>query len=423
MPHGSEAEVKAALTAHGALPAGTAKKNLIFFLMESWSAEPLLYQAPTFDVLGRMAPTLADPNKACHFSNFDSAQPGTHPSLEAILFSTPITPLTMGDVGRKPIPWAIPKVVKDAGYQTLFVTSARSGWRDLNRVLAVQGFDEVVDANTLKEHYPDANLGIWGVWDSYIFKYLTKRLATQPADKPIFVFVLTSTNHPPYDLPSDYKRVPRDMGLWKGEATSDTLLLNLDTYHYATDLLGGFVQDVQKGTLKGNTIVAATGDHNVRSFGMYADASRRYLQRQVPFVIWGDALHCGPQQALPASHRDMFDTLLPLVGVDGPYIRAGRNLLRAPAATPLDAPRAMFFTGEVRNTQGLWKLGNKDTFTCSSAPAASAAPAAQCQFNAKDDQQERARYGLLDWNVRNSLNKKMLAGQSAAHSASSVPTD
>ena len=174
LPHGSEAEVKAALMAHAPLPAGAPKKNLIFFLMESWSAEPMLYQSPKFDVLGRMVPTL---DAACHFRNFDSAQPGTHPSLEAILFSSPITPLTLGDVGRKPIPWAIPKVVKDAGYQTLFVTSARSGWRDLNRVLAVQGFDEVVDANNLKEAYPDATLGIWGVWDSYVFKYLDKRLA------------------------------------------------------------------------------------------------------------------------------------------------------------------------------------------------------------------------------------------------------
>lgn len=405
LPHGSEAEVKAALSAHEALPAGTPKKNLIFFLMESWSAEPLLYQGPKFDVLGRMAPTLADTSRVCHFSNFDSAQPGTHPSLEAILFSSPITPLTMGEVGRKPIPWSIAKVIRDAGYQTLFVTSARSGWRDLNRVLAVQGFDEVVDANTLKEQYPDANLGIWGVWDSYVFRYLTKRLAVQPTDKPIFVFVLTSTNHPPYDLPSDYQRVPRDMAQWKGETTSDTLLLNLDSYHYATDLLGGFVQDVQKGPLKGNTIIAATGDHNVRSFGVYAEASRRYLQRQVPFVIWGEGMACGSQQALPASHRDMFNTLLPLVGVNGPYINAGRNLLRTPEATPLDAPRTMFFTGEARNAQGLWQLGNQNSFACSSAPG-SQPTGADCRFNALDDQQERARYGLLDWNVRHSLNKK-----------------
>jgi len=405
LPHGSEAEVKAALIAHAPLPANAPKKNLIFFLMESWSAEPMLYQSPKFDVLGRMVPTL---ESACHFRNFDSAQPGTHPSLEAILFSSPITPLTLGDVGRKPIPWSIPKVVKDAGYQTLFVTSARSGWRDLNRVLAVQGFDEVVDANNLKEAYPDATLGIWGVWDSYVFKYLDKRLAAQPADKPLFVFVLTSTNHPPYDLPADYHRVPRDMSLWKGETSSDTLLLNLDSYHYAADLLGGFVQGLQKSPLWKNTIVAATGDHNVRSFGIYAEASRRYLARQVPFVIWGQGMGgaaCGPQEALPASHRDMFTTLLPLIGVNGPYVNAGRDLLRTPQATPMDAPRTLFFTGESRNAQGQWQLGNKASFACSSPPTSQPA-GADCQFNALDDQQERARYGLLDWNVRISLNRK-----------------
>lgn len=398
MPHGSEAAVKAALTAHAPLATGATKKNLVFFLMESWSAEPMRYQGPTFDVLGRLAPTL---DKACHFNNFDSAHAGTHPSLEAILFSTPITPLTLGDVGRSPIPWAIPKVIKEAGYQTLFVTSARSGWRDLNRVLVAQGFDEVVDANTLKKQYPDANLGIWGVWDSYVFKYLNQRLAAQPADKPIFVFVLTSTNHPPYDLPKDYQRVPRDMAQWKGETTSDTLLLNLDSYHYAADLLGGFVQEVEKGPFQKNTIIAATGDHNVRSFGMYAQADRRYLMRQVPFVIWGEGLDCGPQRALPASHRDMFATLLPLIGVAGPYVNSGRNLLHTPQGVPLDAPRAMFFTGEARNTQGLWQLGNKDSFVCSAER-----PSTDCQFNALDDQQERARYGLLDWNVRISLNRK-----------------
>jgi phosphoglycerol transferase MdoB-like AlkP superfamily enzyme len=398
LPHENEGAVRKALTTRAALPAGTEKKNLLFFLMESWSAEPMRYQSAQFDVIGRMAPTL---NKACHFSNFDSAHAGTHPSIEAILFSTPITPLTMGDVGRKPIPWALAKIARDAGYQTLFVSSVRSGWRDLNRVLKVQGFDEVVDANTLKEMYPEATLGIWGVWDSYVFKYLKTRLATQAKDRPLFVFVLTSTNHPPYDLPSDYQRVPRDMALWKGETSSETLVPNLDTYHYATDLLGAFVQDVQSGPMASHTVVAATGDHNVRSFGVYAQPERRHLMRQVPFVIWGQGLNCGKQQALPASHRDMFPTLLPLVGIEGPYINSGRNLLATPNNTPMDAPRSLFFTGEARNAQGMWQLGNPASFVCSG----DLAPKSQCEFNAKDDQHERARIGLLDWTVRSALRK------------------
>jgi phosphoglycerol transferase MdoB-like AlkP superfamily enzyme len=402
LPNATEAEVKAALYQHPALAAGTPKKNLIFFLMESWSAEPLMYQSPGFDVMGRMAPTLVDPSKACHFTNFDSAQPGTHPALEALLFSSPITPLTMGPAGRTPMPWALANVVKKAGYQTLFVTSGRSGWRDLNRVLKVQGFDEVVDANTLKELYPDATLGIWGVWDSYVFKYLHKRLAAQPLDKPLFVFVLSSTNHPPYDLPADYQRPALDMAQWKGETSADTLRLNLDTYRYATDLLGGFVQEVQSGPLHASTLIGATGDHNVRSFGIYADAQRRYLLRQVPFMIWGDGLHCGNQQALPASHRDMFPTLLPLAGVEGHYVNTGRNLL-LPAATsadPMNAPRTLFFSGESRSAQGMWQLGKPKTFVCTPGPES-----ADCAFNALDDQQERARFGLLDWNIRSAFQK------------------
>ncbi len=399
LPDESDEQVKAALFAHDKGAVGAQKKNLLFFLMESWSAEPMLYQSPKFDVLGRMAPTLQN---ACTFTNFDSAHAGTHPSLEAILFNTPITPLTLGDAGRKPIPWGAAQVAKQAGYQTLFLTSGRAGWRDLNRVLKVQGFDEVVDANNLKEAYPEATLGIWGVWDSYIFKYLKQRMATQPADKPLMVFVLTMTNHPPYDLPPDYQRVPRDMALWKGETGSETLIPNLDTYHYATDQLGGFVQDFQRTPQYANTILAATGDHNVRSFGVYADASRRHLVRQVPFVIWGNKLTCGNQLDQPASHRDMFNTLFPLAGIEGNYINAGRNLLKELPARPdpMNAPRAMFFTGEARNAQGMWQLGNPKSFVCTSAK-----PVQPCEFNAMDDQQERARYALLDWNVRVSLHK------------------
>ncbi len=400
MPHENEAQVKSALITHESLPIGIKKKNLLFFLMESWSAEPMLYQAPNFDVLGRLAPTL---DKACHFTNFDSAHGGTHPTLEAILFSTPITPLTQGDIGRKPIPWSLSAVIRQAGYRTLFVTSARSGWRDLNRVLLTQGFDEVVDANTLKELYPDAELGIWGVWDSYVFKYLKKRMIEQPSEKPIFIFVLTSTNHPPYDLPTDYHRVPRDMSLWRGETNSDTLRPNLDSYHYAADQLGAFVQEIKDGSHHSDTIMAATGDHNVRSFGIYAESQRRYLMRQVPFVIWGEGFSCGDQQQLPASQRDMFNTLLPLAGIEGNYINAGRNLLRPVKdhTDPLNAPRTLFFTGEARNAQGQWILGNKNSFACSSREKITA----DCEFNPLDDQQERARYGLLDWNVRTSLRK------------------
>jgi len=396
-----ETALRHALLAHGAQDQAP-RKNLLFFLMESWSAEPFLYHdRKDFDVLGRLAPTMAN---ACHFSNFDSAQPGTHPSLEAILFSTPITPLTLGVQGSKPIPWSVPLVLKQAGYRTLFVTSARAGWRELDRVLKTQGFDEVVDASHLKAAYPEATLGIWGVWDSYVFRYLSERLK-QPQDKPLFVFVLTATNHPPYDLPPEYARVKRNEARWGGERNAETLWLNIDSYHYATDLLGGLVQEVQRGPLRGNTVIAATGDHNVRSFGLYATPERRYLLSQVPFVVWDEGLRCGPQRQLPASHRDMFPTLFPLLGVHNGYVQTGRNLLRDPAREPnpaLNAPLSVNYYGTARNAQGSWTLGDAASFVCTPG-GAQAGPA--CRFDPQQDALARAQLGLLDWNVRTSLQR------------------
>ena len=162
------------------------------------------------------------------------------------------------------------------------------------------------------------------------------------------------------------------------------------------------MQQVQSGPLKDTTLIAATGDHNVRSFGVYAEPSRRYLMRQVPFVIWGPQLRCGQQLTQPASHRDMFNTLFPLAGIEGNYINAGRNLLKDVPAQPdpMNAPRGLFFTGEARNAQGMWQLGNPKSFVCTAAR-----PPQSCEFNAQDDLQERARYALLDWNVRISLKK------------------
>jgi hypothetical protein len=102
----------------------------------------------------------------------------------------------------------------------------------------------------------------------------------------------------------------------------------------------------------------------------------------------------------------MFPTLFPLAGITGPYIQSGRNLMRPLADPPdaLNAPRAVFFTGEARNAQGTWQLGKPQSFSCTRAHGG-AQENRPCEFNAQDDQQERARFGLLDWQVRVSLKK------------------
>jgi hypothetical protein len=101
----------------------------------------------------------------------------------------------------------------------------------------------------------------------------------------------------------------------------------------------------------------------------------------------------------------MFPTLFPLLGVSGGYVNTGRNLLLSPEQqknSAMNAPRALRYYGMARNAKGIWTLGIPTSFVCT--PSAKQIDA-DCHFDAKDDAEERARLGLLDWNVRDALGK------------------
>jgi phosphoglycerol transferase MdoB-like AlkP superfamily enzyme len=369
-------------------------KNLVFFQMESWSAEPFKYQSKDMDVLAGLKEKL---HNSWLFDNFDAAQNGTHPALEAILFSTPVTPITTGKYRHIKLDWGVPFAMKKAGYDTLFVTSGQSGWRELNRVLLIQGFDEVIDAATLRTKYAGAEGGIWGVWDSYMFRYIQERLAQQPKDRPLFIYAMSTTNHPPYELPSDYKPFAFDINKWPGDKGSEHLISNLQTYRYANDELAKFVTAIEGSPAATRTLVAATGDHNVRTFGQYATPESQALRQQVPFVVWGAGkLACSSAQHQVGSHLDMFPTLFPLLGIHEGYLITGRNLAECPTARSSEDVLAVTFIGQARTNDAIWSMGSPNTLACQ--PVGSV-----CEWNAAQDAKARARVALLDWNVRHHI--------------------
>lgn len=371
-------------------------KNLVFFQMESWSAEPFRYQSKHMDVLAGLSDLLL---QAWVFDNFDAAHHGTHPALEAILFNTPVTPITNGKYRHIQLDWGVPFAFKKADYDTVFVTSGQSGWRELNRVLLTQSFDEVIDAATLRAKYPGAEGGIWGVWDAYMFRYIEERLAQQPNNRPLFIYAMSTTNHPPYELPSDHQPFAFDLNHWPGDKGSEHLLPNLQTYRYANDELAKFVRATQTSPAGPRTLIAATGDHNVRTFGQYATPESQILRQQVPFIVWGaDRLACPNTLHQAASHLDMFPTLFPMLGIGRGYMQTGRNLAHCPSAAHATDALAVTFIGQVRSNQAIWTMGSANTLACQPVGAA-------CEWNAQQDAKARARVALMDWNVRHHIHQ------------------
>ena len=379
--------------------------HLVFVQMESWSAEPMLYQSERLDVAGALGPLM---KQAWHFRNFDAAHIGTHPALESLLLGTPITPITTGQYRHVPFDWSVAHVLKRAGYDTLFVTSGHTGWRELNRVLPTQGFDEVVDAATLRVRYPEAGSGLWGVWDEYLFRYIEERLHDPRRNgRPLFVYAMPTTHHPPYELPASYVAPDYRLSDWPGDRSDESLIASLKTYRYANDQLAALVQSVANGPAARRTLIAATGDHTMRTTGQYTTPERRVLQHRVPFMVWGAGTPtCPTALEAPASHLDIFPTLLPWLGIEHGYLHTGRNLMRCAVAVPTDAgesqpPMAVTMLGGVRTPTSIWQAGQTSSLACVNAQGQ---VSDDCRWSDSHDRQARARLALLDWNVRRHLN-------------------
>jgi hypothetical protein len=278
----------------------------------------------------------------------------------------------------------------------------------------------VIDAATLRAHFGADEGGLWGVWDEYLFLYIAERLHDPQRKRPLFVYAMPTTHHPPYELPRNYRAPDYQLNDWPGERSDESLIPSLKTYRYANEQLAAFVQSVQQGPVRTHTLIAATGDHTMRTTGQYTTPSRRVLQHRVPFMVWGAGrVPCREALDAPASHLDIFPTLLPLVGVEHGYLHTGRNLMQCdqPSAatsgqprvastptsrsTPATPPIALSMLGGVRTEDALWQAGQPNSLACVNAQGQASDA---CRWSEALDQQARARLGLLDWHVRRHLN-------------------
>src|SRR5690606_16961049 len=115
----------------------------------------------------------------------------------------------------------------------------------------------------------------------------------------------------------------------------DALRRILATYQYQADEFGAFLQVLRQGALGERTLVAAAGDHNLRTHYRYdlpaeqPDVDRVFAYLRVPpaFAPPGP----GPDVHAFAGHGDLVPTLVSLALPGERYFATGRNLWQAPA--------------------------------------------------------------------------------------------
>lgn len=308
-------------------PSG-ARPSVVLALLESFGYDLLQVDGPHNDMLGRLRPHIAHDYL---FTNFIAGQNGTHPELENLLLGSSITPLTLGRAGKIALPTSSAIPFRQAGYRTVFVYAGGADWRDIGKVFKRQGFDEIYDQADIRARYPQAGSSAWGVYDEYLFRFARDILDQAEAQHvPVFLFVLTTTNHPPYTLDTPHAELPIDPTVLGARGNPDMALRRriLATYQYQADQFGAFLDGIESSPLAASTIVAASGDHNLRDHYSYAlPMEQPDVDRVVGFFRLPPSWR--PEHVDTArfsGHEDMVPTLVNLAIPGARYFNTGVNL-------------------------------------------------------------------------------------------------
>ncbi|KHD88418.1 MAG: phosphoglycerol transferase [Bdellovibrio sp. ArHS] len=304
------------------------KPHVLLLTMESLGAYWFQYDQPDFDLMGQFKKHLQADTYLTHFLSSSNATIGSLSCLMIGSAQRPISEfLSESDYLQVPFRTSPARIFKESGYKARFLYGGNPGWREVNKFAVAQGFDTVEGEfemtevlGGLKERHD------WGVYDEDVFDYIFKTLSD--AKEPQFLLTMTTTNHPPYQLPTTYSvpelKPPQEL---TSRLIGDAALAEkrFKTYRYSTDKLGEFLTRLKNSPLKDKVIVAVTGDH---TFWIVNFSEQELLQKgSVPFYLYvPSAVRRKLDPDAFGSQADIAPTLYNLALSEKDYYSLGRDL-------------------------------------------------------------------------------------------------
>ncbi len=314
------------------LAAKTHQPNVVLTVMESMGEHLNQYDKSDRDVLGALRQHFQED---WLYSRFVSEGDGTSDSLHRFFIRSPLNNISQSNKQNTPFLSNMFKPYLDAGYDVVYLTAGNGAWRNFNRFLPQLGVTEVVEENTLRQRYPEAIGNTWGVPDEYMFRYAKERLAQAERNgKPVFIMMMSITHHPPFELPHTATQKTFHFSSIEQErlqklAVEPELNRIFNTLFYSNNALGEFFSTVKADPqLRQNTIMAATGDHNIRAIG-YPDPKEQVLHHAVPFYLYVPKpyqQHAVFDMSRVGSHKDIMPTLYALSLSQVPFYQNGCNI-------------------------------------------------------------------------------------------------
>ncbi|MBE8954077.1 MAG: LTA synthase family protein [Quinella sp. 2Q5] len=197
---------------------------------------------------------------------------------------------------------------KEIGYAVDFWYGGMPGWDSIGKMATAQGFDNFYGC-------PDFNAPkqtTWGTKDENLFNALLNHLDAEP---PTVHLIMTTTNHPPYNLDLaaegfDVNATVEKLKKFPDVDDPNQLAIELGHYWYMDEVITNFVRAATEKFP--NSLFVITGDHAVR-----CDPSTHptiFEHQSVPFVLYGAGItkNILPPDAV-GDHISIVPTLIELI--------------------------------------------------------------------------------------------------------------
>ncbi len=283
------------------------KYNFVLIVLESWSAKFLkIYHYPE-----EVTPNLNQLiEKGVFFKNFYASGGRSANGIFCILTGLPDragrtifrSNQIFNQFGSLPI------LLREKGYQTIFLHSGDLEFDNLKTALPHLGFEILIGKEEMKKTKRYTKSWAMGFFDEDLYD-LAFTMMNQ-IQEPFFMMIFTSNNHHPYTVPDPKFEIfpPTDI---------EHKFKN--SYYYADYALGEFIKKIEKSKFIKNTILLLVADHTHHT-------NLNYLEdRQIPFLVYSPLFR---NQIFyeTSSQLDILPTLLSLSGGNTLYSAIGRDL-------------------------------------------------------------------------------------------------
>jgi len=227
------------------------------------------------------------------FSNFYATGTRTVRGMEAITLSVPPTP------GRSIVKrpdnhnmYSSGFIFKNKGYDTKFIYGGHGYFDNMNEFFSTNGFG-VVDRTDFSDE-EDTFHTVWGVCDEDLLnKTLKEADASYAANKPFMSFVMTTSNHRPYDYPNGRIDIPSHSG-------------RDGAVKYTDYAIGEFIKNAKKKPWFKNTIFVVVADHCASSAGKTEIPLNNY---HIPLIVYAPDIIKPKVVTKLASQIDLMPTI------------------------------------------------------------------------------------------------------------------